>query len=292
MALGKRPLRVVALVVLVFANVAQAGEPSPWKGGAASVTPFEAEAAKVARLVAGRPVSIECVDTPTWRALGSRLGFDASASWAVTTFHWSSQLAGPAPDGVARFSPHACRPGASFWRDPSDGAARACRTALRRARQTGVFGQRAGAMCDLWASRLTAVHVLSHESVHLRGFYDEAITDCAAVQITAWVAMALGADEGFSRSLAREYWTDFHLPRTGAYQSVSCHDGGSLDLFPDRSGWPTPMQYPLDLDAAFSALTMDTETADGGARGGTGTPAKDPRPDPHSGVGQRIRQSR
>ncbi len=282
MGLRKRPLPVLALVVLVFANVAQAGEPSPWRGGTANVTPFEAEATKVARLVAGRPVSVECVDTPSWRALGSRLGFDAGVSWAVTTFHWSAQLAGPAPDGVARFSPRACRPGASFWRDPSGDAARACRTALRRARDTGVFGQREGAACDFWASQLTAVHVLSHESVHLRGFYDEALTDCAAVQITAWVAMALGANETFARSLAREYWTDFHLPRTGAYQSVACHDGGSFDLFPDRSGWPTPTQYPADLDAAFSALTTGHQPAATGPQ----TPATGPPAPakPHAGV--------
>ena len=279
MGLRKRPLRVLALVVLVFANVAQAGGPSPWRGGGAKVTPFEAAATTVARGVAGRSVSIECVDARSWRALGDRLGFDSDVSLAVTTFHWDPALAGPAPDRVARFSPRACRPGASFWLSPSEDAARDCRTALRRARDTGVFGQRDGAACDLWASRLTAVHVLSHESVHLHGFYDEELTDCAAIQITAWVAMALGADEAFARSLAREYWTDFHLPRTGAYQSVACHDGGSLDLFPDRSGWPTPTQYPADLDAAFSALTTGHQPAATGPQTsatGPPTPAKPP----------------
>ena len=120
MGLRKRPLRVLALVVLVFANVAQAGGPSPWRGGGAKVTPFEAAATTVARGVAGRPVSIECVDARSWRALGDRLGFDSDVSLAVTTFHWDPALAGPAPDRVARFSPRACRPGASFWRDPSE----------------------------------------------------------------------------------------------------------------------------------------------------------------------------
>lgn len=262
MGLGKRPLRALALVVLVFANVAQAGEPPPWKGGASKVTPFEAAATTAARTVAGRPVSVECVNAKSWRALGDRLGFDSDVSLAVTTFHWDSELARPAADRLGRFSPRACRFGASFWRDPSEDAARDCRWALRRARNTGAFGQRESEACDLWASRLTAIHVLSHESVHLRGFYDEALADCAAVQITAWVATALGADEAFARSLAREYWTDFHLPRVGAYQSVACHDGGSLDLFPNRTGWPTPMEYPADLGAAFSALPMDVRAVD------------------------------
>jgi hypothetical protein len=66
--------------------------------------------------------------------------------------------------------------------------------------------------------------------------------------------MALGADEAFATALAREYWVDFHVPRMGIYQSAACHDGGRLDLFPTDSGWPTPTEYPDDLDSSFSAL--------------------------------------
>ncbi len=82
--------------------------------------PFEAKAGTVARLVAGRLVSIECEDAVSWRALGHGLGFDPALSWAVTPFQWDSELAGPAPDQAAHFSPWAGRFGVSFWLDPSD----------------------------------------------------------------------------------------------------------------------------------------------------------------------------
>jgi hypothetical protein len=101
--------------------------------------------------------------------------------------------------------------------------------------------------------------VLSHESIHLAGFYDEALADCLAIQIHARVASALGAGEAFARSTAREYLTDFEVPRTG--MSAECRDGGDLDLFPDSAGWPTPSRYPADLDSALSVLRTKLRTA-------------------------------
>jgi hypothetical protein len=95
----------------------------------------------------------------------------------------------------------------------------------------------------------------------LRGFYEEAHADCVGVQIQAWVAMALGAGDEFSRASAREYWLDFQLPRVGEYQSAECRDGGRLDLFPERSGWPAPLTYPADLDVSLSALENDLRAA-------------------------------
>lgn len=275
MGLDKRPARALALVALVFASTAQAGEPP---SGAAWTTtwtttaiPFEAQATAVASSTVGRPVSVECVGAASWHALGHRLGFDPAISWAVTTFHWDSELVGPAPDRAARFSPRACRFGASFWLDRSDYVAKTCRAAQQRARKTGLFTLRDGATCDLWASRMTAVHVLGHESVHLRGVHEESPADCVAVQIDAWVAMALGADEVFARSMAREYWKDFHLPLAGMYQSAECRDGGRLDLFPDSAGWPTPQTYPANLDAAFSAFMSELQVA-GSSPVGTSSP--------------------
>lgn len=99
--------------------------------------------------------------------------------------------------------------------------------------------------------------------MHLHGFYSEATADCLGVQIDAYVAMALGADERFARSLAREFWTDYYAPRRDAYRSADCYEEGSLDLFPTRPGWPTPRTYPNDLGAAISAIETRIRAAGG-----------------------------
>jgi hypothetical protein len=108
--------------------------------------------------------------------------------------------------------------------------------------------------CEQWAPKLTAVHVLSHESVHLSGFYSEANADCLGVQIDAFVAEELGADARFARSLAREFWTDYYASRSDGYRTLACREGSSLDLFPSRPGWPTPSAYPEGLSSALAAL--------------------------------------
>lgn len=99
--------------------------------------------------------------------------------------------------------------------------------------------------------------------MHLSGFYGEANADCLGVQIDAYVAMALGADERFARSLAREFWSDYYAPRADGYRSEECYDGGSLDLFPARSGWPAPRAYPADLGSAVAALEDRIRVAGG-----------------------------
>ena len=89
------------------------------------------------------------------------------------------------------------------------------------------------------------MHVLTHEAMHLAGVMGEAEADCLAAQLDALVAEALGADRRFARLLAREYWTYCYPTQSTAYRSRECHDGGALDLFPARRGWPTPAAgYP------------------------------------------------
>ena len=264
--LAKRRVSALALIALAFAGSAQGSNRSlPWEGGPGLVTPFESKASEVAATVSGRAVSVECNDGVSWRSLGSRLGFDSSKSWAVTPFHWDSALDRAAPDDVAHFSPRACRFGDAFWLAATEYGTRTCRVGVRNARGVRVPAGPVLGECELWAPKLTAVHVLSHESVHLHGFYGEAHAECLAVQIDAHVAVALGAEERFARSMASEFWTDHYIPRSDAYRSVDCHDGGSLDLFPSLSGWPTPRRYPRDLHAALSALESKVRLGGGGS---------------------------
>lgn len=206
------------------------------------VTPFEGKASEIAASLAGHPVAVECESGTTWKSLGARLRYDPARSWAMTPFHWDSAVDGPAPDGTTHFSPRACRHADAFWLAPTEQRARNCGDARR------------SSQCADWPSKLTAVHVLTHESVHLHGFYREANADCLAVQLDGYVAAALGANQAFARSLAREFWRDSYAPRTDSYRSPDCREGGRLDLFPGRRGWPTPVSYPHDLASSLAAL--------------------------------------
>lgn len=267
--MGKRPARALVLVALVLASAGSARDASTatvgptWRGVAASGLPFEAKATMLARVVAGHSVSIKCERTGSWRELGDRLGFDPNLSWAVTPFHWDSEVGAPSPDTAARFSPRACQFGASFWLDPSDRPARTCSAALERVQILGVADESDLADCDVWALRLTAVHVLSHETVHLGGFYDEVHADCLASQIDALTARSLGASAELARSIADEYRLNLYLPRVGGHEDAECRDGARLDLFPDEKGWPTPHTYPADLAPALSAVAAAVRAAGG-----------------------------
>ena len=256
-------------------------------GERAARATYGPKAASVASALAGSPVSIRCDDAAAWRSQGARYGFDPTTAWAVTPFHNDAQQAGSVPDGYSHFSPRACRYGRSFWLNPTERGARTCRIgtitkwkkryvekprwlqvrskvkgrwAQRRVRRVvrvqaqvpvnaPLYGE-----CDSWELKLTSVHVLAHESMHLHGVTGEAEAECLAVQLDAYVAAKLGAARQFARVMARDYWRTYYAALTGEYRTPDCRDGGPLDLFPDRFGWPTPASYPADLAARISAV--------------------------------------
>ena len=86
--------------------------------------------------------------------------------------------------------------------------------------------------------RARPVVTLTHESMHLRGWNDEAIAQCYAVQAVAWMVARLGADPRAGAGLARLAiaWTP-SMP--SEYQSPACHAGGTLDLHPETPNFPT-----------------------------------------------------
>ena len=83
------------------------------------------------------------------------------------------------------------------------------------------------------------VSTLSHEIQHLVSPAGEAETECAAVQHNAEVAQALGATRAYALELANRYWERFYPPDADGYESDECRPGGSLDLAPESSSWPT-----------------------------------------------------
>jgi hypothetical protein len=83
-----------------------------------------------------------------------------------------------------------------------------------------------------------AVHVLTHESVHLTGSLSESITECRAVQRDAVVAQRLGATPKQGRMLALRYWTLVYPNLSNDYQTRDCRENGPMDRTPDDGVWP------------------------------------------------------
>ena len=72
-----------------------------------------------------------------------------------------------------------------------------------------------------------AVHVLTHEAMHLAGLHDEAQAECAAQQRDGLTAVLLGASARSATRLGPGYRaTGFHL-LPERYQSPDCVDGGA-----------------------------------------------------------------
>jgi hypothetical protein len=76
---------------------------------------------------------------------------------------------------------------------------------------------------------IIAVHVLSHESRHMAGTTNEAVTDCQAMQRDAWTARLLGASPSEALALAHSYWLTVYPRMPDDYRSGECSRGGPLD---------------------------------------------------------------
>ena len=169
----------------------------------------------VASEVAGRPVSVDCpgflrglIDI---RGNGGSVMFDASGM----------------PSSTAHLETSVCHDLSAY------GATR------KRADFTCVF---AATYCPDKAERAVyAALVLSHESQHLRGVRDERAAQCYAIQTLARVAERLGSPPGEASAVASHYLV-VEQPRMSTDYSLTgdCVNGGSLDLNPQSSGWPTP----------------------------------------------------
>ena len=86
--------------------------------------------------------------------------------------------------------------------------------------------------------QIIAVHVLTHESVHLTGVLDEALTECRAMQRDAVVAQRLGATAEQGRVLAERYASAVYPLMPSDYTSRDCVKDGPLDKTPGDGVWP------------------------------------------------------
>lgn len=77
--------------------------------------------------------------------------------------------------------------------------------------------------------QVVAVHVLTHEAMHLAGTLDEARAECEAVQRDAQTARLLGASPADARALALDYWRAVYPRMPDGYRSGSCAAGTGWD---------------------------------------------------------------
>jgi len=82
------------------------------------------------------------------------------------------------------------------------------------------------------------VETLAHESMHLRGYLDEATAECYAQQLVARTAHSLGATWGYGRRLEALSWRVIYPGHPDEYLSGECRDGGRLDLDPVSKQFP------------------------------------------------------
>jgi hypothetical protein len=78
-------------------------------------------------------------------------------------------------------------------------------------------------------AEVIAVHVLTHETMHMAGSTDEAVTECRAMQRDTAMARRLGADPTAARALAVRYWREVYPRMPDNYRTAACRPGGLLD---------------------------------------------------------------
>jgi hypothetical protein len=85
--------------------------------------------------------------------------------------------------------------------------------------------------------QVLAVHVLTHEAMHMSGITDEARAECLAVQQDARTARLLGASPEAAADLASRYWRSFYDRLPQDYRSRDCGPGGALDQASPDAPW-------------------------------------------------------
>ncbi len=85
--------------------------------------------------------------------------------------------------------------------------------------------------------QMIAVHVLTHEAMHMRGLVNEASAECAAVQRDHRTARLLGASDEQARDLTRRYLLSVYPRMPEEYRSAECAPGGSMDEQLEDSPW-------------------------------------------------------
>jgi hypothetical protein len=108
----------------------------------------------------------------------------------------------------------------------------------RRREELECIGRTAIACGRHGRETVMAVDVLAHESWHLSGVMDEAVTECRSLQTMAWTAQQLGATAAQGRAMALAQYAGAYQEMPERYRDGRCADGGELDLRPDDARFP------------------------------------------------------
>lgn len=84
---------------------------------------------------------------------------------------------------------------------------------------------------------IQSLNILTHESMHARGEYNEAKTECQAMQRNYRTAMILGVPDSIAKQNALDYYNDYYLRRQDNYFSKECAPGKAMDEHLSDSIW-------------------------------------------------------
>jgi hypothetical protein len=199
-------------------------------GAASGATGDEVALSSLAGRFVTRPVTVHCPDPEAWNALLDTVGVPRTTLGFVPL----------APNPDMYLSPFVC----SYVTRWINGERIYCSVTRyktvtvwkqKRVKVHGVWRKKrvreritqpyqAQAVCDELFERVLALHVFTHESLHVGGLRNEAITDCFALQLIANVAGLAGAPP---EEAALVPVFDLELYKTqGPYPSPECRDGG------------------------------------------------------------------
>ncbi len=85
---------------------------------------------------------------------------------------------------------------------------------------------------------VVAVHVLTHEAMHVAGERNEALTECRALQADARTVLLLGGSATQGAELAQRVASEVYPTMPDEYRSPECRAGGALDRTPGDGTWP------------------------------------------------------
>jgi hypothetical protein len=95
-------------------------------------------------------------------------------------------------------------------------------------------------------NELVSLDIFTHESMHVRGELNEALTECQAVQRNYRAAKLLGVADGIAKKNALDYYNISYQQRgkiggmQSAYYSAECAPGGAMDEHLSDSTWSAP----------------------------------------------------
>lgn len=185
-------------------------------------------------------------DLPVWSVSALVLVAVVAAVPAAKRRVEERRLASVASDLAGRHVSVHCQTGAAAFVDagvelgwvPFDDAGRPePRTLIKKAQCGDLEAYRSSSHAHPSDAQVVAVHVLTHEAMHMRGEPVEALAECQAVQRDELTAQGLGATPEQARHLARAYWLTVYPRMPDDYRDGRCQPEGALDEHLTSAPW-------------------------------------------------------